>query len=312
MTEHDTAPHNGENLVHSARRHVGRSGRTCGPLAFGCWRFTHSEINPARELVIHAVERGLDLVDTADVYGLGFGGRGFGAAEELLGHVLTSTPGLRNHLTLATKGGIRPGVPYDSSGAALQAACEASLRRLGVEHIDLYQIHRPDLFAHPEEVAKTLLRLRSDGKIGEIGVSNYTSSEYDALVHHLGPRALATCQPEFSALVTAPMRDGVFDRAMRDGVTPLAWSPLAGGRLVTGEGVPHELLAVLDELAEREGVSRPALALAFVLTHPSRPVAILGTQRPERIDEALSALKVHLDRTDCYRIVAASEGVPLL
>ena len=107
------------------------------------------------------------------------------------------------------------------------------------------------------------------------------------------------------------MRDGTLDWCMRDGLTPLAWSPLAGGRLATGEGVRPELVAVLDGLATREGTDRAAVALAFVLAHPSRPVALIGTQRPERVDAALGALSVQLDRADCYRIVEASEGEPL-
>jgi predicted oxidoreductase len=262
----------------------------------------------AKSLVLHAVERGLNLIDTADIYGLGFGGRGFGAAEELLGEVLRAAPGLRDRILLATKGGIQPGVPYDSSGAAIRAACEASLRRLGVERIDLYQVHRPDLYAHPEELAKALLRLRAEGKILEIGISNFTPAQHDTLLHFLGQRSLASSQPEFSAVELGPLRDGTFDRCMRDGVTPLAWSPLAGGRLASGEGVRSQLIAVLDELAGREGATRSAVALAFVLAHPARPVAIIGTQRTDRIDEALTALAVNLDRVDCYRIIEASEG----
>ena len=98
---------------------------------------------------------------------------------------------------------------------------------------------------------------------------------------------------------------------MRDGVVPLVWSPLAGGRLATGDGVPAELLTVLDRLAEREGVDRATVALAFSLAHPSRPVAIIGTQNPERIRSALDALGVTLDRPDVYAVIQASEGVPL-
>jgi predicted oxidoreductase len=294
------------NLVHADRRHIGRGGLTCGPLAFGCWRFNHTDLGYAQALVEHALELGMDLVDTADIYG-----NDFGAAEDLLGRVLTSSPGLRGQLVLATKGGIRPGVPYDSSAAWLRQACEDSLRRLQVEYVDLYQVHRPDLFGHPEEVARTLLSLRSEGKVREVGVSNYSASQHDAITAHLGPRALVTSQPEFSAAVLGPMRDGTLDRCLRDGITPLAWSPLAGGRIASGEGVRPELIGVLDELAAREAVSRSAIALAFVLAHPSRPVAIVGTQRNERLDEAAGAASVHLDRADCYRIVEASEGVPL-
>jgi predicted oxidoreductase len=86
---------------------------------------------------------------------------------------------------------------------------------------------------------------------------------------------------------------------------------LAGGRLATGEGVRAELLAELERLAEREGVDTSAIALAFVLAHPAAPVAIIGTQRPERIAAATAALGVRLDRADVYTLVQASDGVPL-
>ena len=108
-----------------------------------------------------------------------------------------------------------------------------------------------------------------------------------------------------------PLRDGTFDLCMREGVVPLAWSPLAGGRLISGEGVRPELITVLDGLAEREGVDRAAVCIAFVLAHPSAPVAILGTQTPARLAAATAALAVTLDRGDVYAIVQASEGVPL-
>jgi predicted oxidoreductase len=224
--------------------------------------------------------------------------------------VLAATPGLRDRMVLATKGGIRPGVPYDWSAAYLRRACEDSLRRLGVDVIDLYQIHRPDLYAHPADVAATLTALREAGKIREVGVSNHTVAQTDALQAHLGFPLVST-QPEYSVLHLDPMRDGTFDRCLRDGTVPLAWSPLAGGRLATGEGVRAELVAELDRLAEREGVDAGTIALAFVLAHPTAPVAIIGTQRAERITAATAALGVHLDRADVYTLVQASDGVPL-
>jgi predicted oxidoreductase len=187
---------------------------------------------------------------------------------------------------------------------------EASLRRLGVDVIDLWQIHRPDLLTHPAEVAETLAALRAEGKLREVGVSNHTPSQVAALGAHL-PFALVTNQPEYSAAHLDPLRDGTFDACMRDGIVPLVWSPLAGGRLVSGEGIRPELLAVLDRLAEREAADRAAVALAFTLAHPSRPVAIIGTQRPARITAALDALRVSLDRADVYAIIQASDGAPL-
>jgi len=294
-----------ENLVDTGTREIGVFA--IGPLAFGCWRFTHDDVAHAQQVLEAALDAGMELVDTADVYGLDFGGDGLGAAEKLLGEVLAAAPELRDRMVLATKFGIRPGVPYDSSPSWIREACEGSLRRLGVDVIDVYQVHRCDLFTHPGEVALELTRLQEEGKIGEVGVSNHTPDQHQALQAHL-PFEIASTQPELSVAELGPLRDGTLALAMRDGVVPLAYSPLAKGRVVSGEGLRPELIEVLDELAERESVDRATVAIAFVLAQPSSPVAILGSQSPERLAASARALTVSLDRTDCYRIVAASEG----
>jgi predicted oxidoreductase len=300
----------GINLIDAQPRKIGALALEVGPLGFGCWRFTNSNTSEATAVLEAALDNGYTLVDNADVYGFDWGGAGFGDAEQILGNVLAASPHLRDRMVLASKGGIMPGVPYDQSPEYLRSACEASLRRLQVDTIDLYQIHRPDMYAHPADVAATLLALRDEGKIREVGVSNFTVAQTDALQAHL-PFALATDQPEFSAAHLDPMRDGTFDRCMRTGNIPLAWSTLGGGRLADGGDVRPELLTVLDDLAEREGVDRATIAVGFVLCHPARPVALVGTQRPERLAALKAALTIHLDRTDCYAIVQASEGQPL-
>jgi predicted oxidoreductase len=281
-----------------------------GPLGFGCWRLTTEQTSHAQALIETALDLGMNLIDTADVYGLDYGGSGFGGNEEVLGKVLAAAPHLRDRMVLATKGGIMPPIPYDSSDGYLRSAVDASLQRLGVDVIDLYQIHRPDLFAHPRQVADTLGSLVSEGKIRAVGISNHTPAQHDAFVAHLDV-PLATSQPEYSPAFLGPMRDGTFDRCMRDGVVPLAWSPLGGGRLMSGDGVPPALIATLDELAGRETVDRATICYAFVLAHPSAPVALLGTQNPDRLRSAVAALDVRLDRVDVYRIVQDSEGVAL-
>ena len=297
------------SLVDSSPRTLGDLGAV-GPLAFGMWRFTDADLARRRLLVETAIDHGMTLIDTADVYGLDWNGTGFGTVEEALGEVLRTTPGLRDRMVLATKGGIRPPVPYDSSADGLRRACEDSLRRLGVDTIDLYQIHRPDIFTHPAEVAATLTALHDEGKIRAVGVSNHTVAQTVALDAHL-PFPLLSTQPEFSAAHLDPMRDGTLDHCMTVGLTPMAWSPLAGGRLATGSGLPDELVNVLDEIASRERTDRASVALAFVLAHPARPIAIIGTQRPERIATSLEAARVTLDRADVYAIVQASEVRPL-
>ena len=229
-----------------------------------------------------ALECGMNLVDTADVYGFDWGGTGFGQVEEILGKVLASAPGLRDRMVLATKGGITPPTPYDSSPAYIRAACEASLRRLQVDVIDLYQIHRPTCTPTPPRSPPTLAALRAEGKIREVGVSNHTPAQVAALAAHL-PFPLVSDQPEYSALQLAPLRDGTLDDCMRTGIVPLAWSPLGGGRLRPATACrPHcspSSTASPNARASTGARSR----LAFVLAHPSAPIAIIGTQNPARI-----------------------------
>ncbi len=281
-----------------------------GPIGFGCWRFTNVKLREARAILETALDLGMNLVDTADVYGFDWGGTGFGANEEILGKLIAETPSLRGQMVLATKGGIRPPVPYNSGRDYLTGAVHDSLSRLAVEFVDLYMIHRPDLYTHPEELAATLTSLRENGKVREFGVSNFTASQTDALQRFLD-FPLVVDQMEFSITHLAPMRDGVLDRCMREHVTPLPWSPLAGGALATGDGVAPELLAKIDELAQREGVSRATLAVAFVLAHPSKPVPLLGSQSPQRLEDQAGALQVRLEREDVYALVQLSDGRPL-
>ena len=297
------------SLVDASPRSLG-SLPAVGPLSFGLWRYTNTDVAAAQGVLEAALGAGLNLIDNADVYGFDWGGTGFGQVEEILGTVLAAAPELRDRMVLASKGGIMPPLPYDSSPTYLRGACEASLTRMGVDVIDLYQIHRPDMYTHPADVAAVLTELRDAGKIREVGISNHTPAQIAALQAHLDFPIVAN-QPEFSANRLDPMRDGTLDQCMQLGITPLAWSPLAGGSLATGDGINAELLAVLDQLAERESVDRGHIAMAFVLAHPSKPIAIVGSQNLDRIAASVKALDVQLDRSDVYAIVQASEGVPL-
>ncbi|NDG67551.1 MAG: aldo/keto reductase [Actinobacteria bacterium] len=190
-------------------------------------------------------------------------------------------------------------------------ACEEALGKIfsAIPGL-LYQIHRPDNFTHPEEIAQAFNSLKSRGLVREFGVSNYTVAQTLAL-NAFVDNGLATTQPQLSATHLDPLRDGTLDLCMESGITPLAWSALAGGALATGKGIATALLAVLDELAARENVTRSAIAIAFVLAHPSHPVAIIGTQTPSRISELALATSVSLTRTDVYAIIQASDGIPL-
>jgi len=295
------------SLVDQSQRALGNNVRI-SPLGYGCWRLVNMPMTEARERIEHVLAHGMNLIDTADVYGLDWGGTAFGSAEELLGEVLKDAPGLRDQMVLASKGGIIPGVPYDS--ANLEQACNDSLRRLGVECLDLYQIHRPDMLTHPEETARVLQRLKDSGKVRAFGVSNYTTDQTSALMAYL-PGEIISQQLQYSALHLDPLFDGTFDQCMQHQQTLLVWSPLAGGRLGDPNTMPDGLVSVLQTLAEREGVDLPTIGLAFVLAHPARPVALLGSLNLERLTLAQQALRVQLDRADVYQVIQAAMGESL-
>jgi len=297
-----------ENLVNGAPRMIGN--KQVGPLAFGCWRLVGDNVSEATTRIETALDNGLNLIDNADVYGLDWGGKAFGESESLLGKILAATPSLRDRMVLASKGSIIPGVPYVASADYLNTAVNASLTRMQTEHIDLYQIHRPDMFTHPAETAAALDGLVQAGKIGMVGVSNYTQAQEDALRHHL-KAPLVSLQSEYSLAALHILRDGSLDRCMSTQTAFLAWSPLAGGRLISGDGLRPTLMEKIDALAVRENTDRAAIALAFVLAHPASPIAIIGSQNPDRIKSACDALSVCLTRQDVYALIEAAEGVPL-
>lgn len=291
-------------------RRLGPGGPEVSPLAWGMWRFRGGEVSAARTLVEAALEAGITLLDTADIYGPD-NGEPFGAAERLLGRVLAEAPQLRARMVLASKGGIVIGTPYDSSAAYVAEAIDASLARMGVERIDLWQIHRPDILTHPQELARALEDAVRSGKVGAVGVSNFTPAQTAALAHYLTV-PLASIQPEFSALRLEPIENGLLDMAMTFGCAVLAWSPLGQGRIAQPTSHrEHAVANALGEVAEAHGVSRTAAAYSWLMAHPAGAIPIVGSQRPARIAEAADALKVRWTRADWYKVLIASREEPL-
>ena len=291
-------------------RPLGKSGIMISPIAWGMWRFAGRSAEEARALIDAAFAAGITLFDTADIYGFD-GENGFGDAETLLGEVFSATPGLRDRMVLATKGGITPPVPYDSSRDYLMRALDNSLRRMRVEQVDLYQIHRPDILAHPQEVARTLDDMVASGKVKAVGVSNYTADQTRTLASFLSV-PLVSQQPEFSPLFTEPMTNGLFDQAMKHDFAILAWSPLGGGRIADpGTAQERAVAAALDAKADEAGVSRTTAAYAWITAHPVRAIPIVGTQNAQRIAEIADVFKVRWTRTEWYDVLVASRGEKL-
>jgi predicted oxidoreductase len=173
------------------------------------------------------------------------------------------------------------------------------------------------MLTHWADVAATLDGLVAAGKIGAIGVSNFTVAQTSALKKHLKSPLVST-QPEFSPLAVAPLFDGTLDRAMKHGLAVLAWSPLGQGRLGDGDPRPGRRVAADDRVTRvvaalrahgaRYGVGVAAAAYAWIMAHPAGIIPIVGTQNPARIAESADAYKVRFTRAEWYAILVASLG----
>lgn len=303
MNANETLP------VPAAKRKLGNSEIEVSTIAWGMWRLAENgrTAADAAKLVHAALDAGMNFLDTADIYGFD-GAGGFGDAEALLGEVLAAEPALRARMVLASKGGIMPPLPYDQSAAYLASAIEASLKRLRTDTIDLYQIHRPDILAHPQEVARTLDDAVKAGKIRTLGVSNFTIHQVAALNQFLDNKLVST-QPEISPLRITCFENGELDQAMMLGLTPLAWSPLGGGRLANPQSERDKAVAAeLDRVAGAQGVSRTVTAYSWLMAHPAGIIPIVGSQQSGRIAEAAEAYKVRWSRQDWYAVLVAARG----
>jgi predicted oxidoreductase len=308
---------------------LGVSSLTAGRIGYGCWRvagtWNPDEVTPAgrdagKRAILAAYEAGYTLFDNANIY---CGGE----AERILGAVLKDVPGMRERAVIVTKCGIRfagdpvPGAParYDFSGEHIVQACEQSLQRLGIETIDVYLLHRPDFLADPEEIARAFDQLRASGKVRYFGVSNFRPTLVTAL-QAACPMPLVVHQVEISLAKLDAFTDGTLDQCLIERVTPMAWSPLAGGligggasRLLPSQQVyrPERFLPVIDAIARERGATRTTVALAWLLKHPAKIQPIVGTINPDRIREAAQAADLDLTREEWYRLLIAARGEPL-
>jgi predicted oxidoreductase len=300
---------------------LGTSSLRASRLAYGCWRLAGApELRAAsRQAVVTACETGYTLFDHADIYG-------GGEAEKIFGEVLRDVPGMRERILIVTKAGVRladdpPGSPYhfNLSGEHIIRSCEGSLQRLGVETIDLFLLHRADWLVDPADVAGAFAKLKQSGKARFFGVSNFRPSLVSAL-QAACPMPLVAHQVEISLGQLAAFNDGTLDQCLAAQMTPMAWSPLGGGQFADGakrllkcqEGYRTEgVLPLLDEYAKSRGVTRAALALAWLLKHPSGIMPIVGSTNPRRIREAARAAEISLSREEWYRLFTAARGEPL-
>jgi predicted oxidoreductase len=283
---------------------------TLSPIVAGAWRMAEWKLSPQDRLrwIEEILELGISSFDHADIYG------GY-QVEALFGEALALAPALRQRMQLVSKCGIklmspaRPGNRfhcYDTSAAHVRASVDESLRALHTDHLDLLLIHRPDVLMNAAELADTFDGLRREGKVLHFGVSNFTPSQLE-LLHARTP--LVTNQVELSPLHLDPLHDGTLDQCQRLGLRPMIWSPLARGRVFTGDDErARRVRDELSRLASELGVAVTTLVFAWLLRHPSRPLPIAGSQRIEAAREAVAALDLRLSPEQWYRVWTASAG----
>lgn len=304
---------------------LGISRLEVSPIAFGTWQLSGDwgkfDKDEAIEAIRFAYERGVNFFDTAQAYG-------FGASERLLGEALAPFP--REQVVIATKGGLRMdderGLLRDSSPGWLRQGVEHSLRALGVDYIDLYQVHWPDPHISFAETAEALQTMVDEGKIRHVGVSNFDAGQ---MAEFSRTRPVDTLQPPYS-LFNREIEAAILPYCQEHDIGVLAYGPLAHGLLtgamgpetsfaeddwrrvspsLTGETFQRNLEIVerLEQFATERGYAVSQLAIAWTLAHPAVHVAIVGSRQRKHIEESLGAVEITLsdqDRGEIEQIIA--------
>lgn len=305
------------NNITMQRISISPEGPEFSRIALGMWRLNDWNMNTAElvRFIETALELGITTFDHADIYGLY-------TVEEMCGKALKEQPGLRAKMEIVTKCGIRlvsENQPentfhaYDTSRNHIIKSAELSLKNLSTDYLDVLLIHRPDPLMDADEVAAAFLHLRKSGKVRHFGVSNFTPFQFELLQSRLD-FPLVTNQVEVSVMKMDAMHDGTLDQCQKMRVSPMAWSPLGGGNLFTGDGEQEQRLR--DELQkigeELGGAAIDQVALAWLLKHPSKIIPMLGTGNVDRIRGAAGALDLELSRDQWFRIWTASAGQEVL
>ena len=278
-------------------------------LIYGMWRLAEDSDTSAKhvEAKIQAcLDQGITTFDQADIYG------GY-TSETVLGAALKANRSLAKQMEIVTKcdilvdAGRHSGTRvkhYDTSREHIHASVDASLSEMGIEHIDLLLVHRPDPFMDHHVTGAALDELVASGKVGSIGVSNFRPWDWELLQSAM-KNQLVTNQIEISLKEIAPFTNGDLAFHQRHGHRLMAWSPLGGGALMGGNSA---VATVMDRLAAQTGVDRAAVAVAFLLAHPAGILPVLGTNNLSRIATISDALKVRLDRQDWFELYEAALG----
>ena len=278
-------------------------------IVYGMWRLGDDEnTSPdhVRAKIDASLDQGITSFDQADIYG------GY-EAEEILGNALSGST-LRNKMEIVTKCDIIAPVGryadarvkyYDTSRAHILASVDHSLRLMGIDHIDLLLIHRPDPLMDHHETGAALDEVIASGKVRSVGVSNFRHYDWELLQSAM-KNQLVTNQIELSVLAHDSFVNGDVAFHQRIGTPLMAWSPLAGGALFSGDH--PDVMSALSNVASQNNVDETAVAIAWLLAHPSRILPVLGTNSLDRIKGMSAALDVKMDRQTWYEIYTAALG----
>lgn len=278
-------------------------------IVYGMWRLADDNDTSTahvRAKIDACLAQGITTMDQADIYG------GY-VAEEVLGAALKEAPSLRDQLEIVTKCDIIAPIGkyadrrvkyYDTSAAHIQASVEASLTYMGIEQIDLLLIHRPDPMMDAAETGGALDALIQSGKVKAAGVSNFRPWDWDLLQSCMTSK-LVTNQIEISLAARDCLTNGDLAHLQQHHISPMAWSPLGGGSLMTDDSA---LAQKMDAVASAQGVDRAAVAVAWLLAHPAGILPVMGTNTLSRIAGFSDAFKVEMDRQTWFELYEAANG----
>ncbi|MGY9028910.1 MAG: aldo/keto reductase [Rhodobacterales bacterium] len=280
---------------------------TLSRLIYGMWRLsddTDTSASHVQAKIEACLAQGITTMDQADIYG------GY-EAEEVLGHALRAAPQLRDQIEIVTKCDILVGAGryastrvkhYDTSAAHIAASVDHSLQLMATDYIDLLLIHRPDPLMDHRETGAALDAAVASGKVGSVGVSNFKPHDWNLLQSAM-QTPLVTNQIEISVLETSAFTNGDLAFLQERDVPAMAWSPLAGGALFSGDN--PKLLALLGTIGDGDSA---AAAVAWLLAHPARILPVLGTNNLSRIQALDAACGIAMDRETWFEIYEAANG----
>jgi predicted oxidoreductase len=231
-----------------------------------------------------------------------------------LGHCLKAAPHLRDKIEIVSKCGIVAPVGaysnkrvkhYDTSPAHITHSVERSLRLMNTDVIDLLLIHRPDPFMDHAATGGALDELVASGKVKSVGVSNFLPHDWSLLSSAMST-PLATNQIEISLLANQAFTDGQLAFLQERAISPMAWSPLGGGRLFFEDHAP--LQARLKDIAQEFETDIAAVAVAWLLAHPAKIIPVMGTNNLSRIATIGEAMRVKLDRETWFELYNMANG----